>query len=290
MGEAFEQVHLFGSRGEVGTLLSASLGARSDVRFRGWSGETGPASYAAFHGHWKATGEEAKRSLVIIGGGRISSSLVELAKDHLLRVARLVDLWRETVWPERILLIGSAAGRLVEESPYGAVKRSQWMVLKSALPGDVQLRLLELHSLVPDSLPHRGIFAELLGQYEREGRVTVHHLSGARDYVSSRQLATVVSALATTKGPWKGPVTSVIEVGNGFPVRVSDWLQAFRSVFGEESEFREREPATKDREIVAATASLEEALNHAGPKWWEEFRQGVPVLEACVARWRSLKA
>ncbi len=283
------EVHFLGARGQLGEGLALQLESRSGLELRPWSGASGATSYTAFDEEWRRRSAESPECLVVIGGGRVHGGVAELVEDHLARLSRWIDLWNETVWPTRVALLGSAA-ELLAAGVYAAVKWSQRVLLESALPASgTALRVLRIHSVVPDAVPRRGLHGELLTQFRAGGSVSVHHLGGARDYVSIKQLGTVLAALAvgSSRDVWAASGSETIDVGNGVPVRVEDWLEAFRRVFGRETALHECAPSVSDPEIVADCGALNQLLSRCGPRWVVEFKSEVPDLEACVRRWQG---
>jgi nucleoside-diphosphate-sugar epimerase len=223
--------------------------------------------------------------VVVLAGGRSNGTAAELVDGHVTTAARAVDCFRAGGWPAGILVLASAA-ELLPQSVYGAIKRAQRELVAAACrDANVPCLALRLHSMVPRVRPGRGLFSELLAQYEAGGVVTVHHLGGARDYATADQLATVVATLVENPQAWSVPEPRLVEVGNGEPVRVSDWLRAFDRVFGAKATVRELAPGHPDPEIVADPEPLRQLLQRCAPGAWERYAEGHPVLEAMIQGW-----
>jgi len=276
-------VHLLGARGPVGAVLAEALAAEPGVALRGFSGEPGPRSYAAFLADWRGAADD----VVVVAGGSTRSALAELVDAHVTRLARALDRFEAAGWPGRLLLLGSAA-ELVPESTYGAVKAAQHRLAAAAAGArGVPFVCLRLHSLVPESRPARGLFAELLAQYEAGGAVSVHHLGGARDYVTGAQLGLACATIAAHPEAWADPAPRVVDVGNGAPVTVTDWLAAFRSEFAPEPALEEQRPGHPDRSIVADPAPLRGLLARCDPGAVARYDARRPDLGRLIRGWRA---
>ncbi|GEM_PF-4086992 len=276
-------VHLLGARGTVGAVLAGALAGAPGVALRGYSGAPGPWSYAAFLADWRGAPDD----VVVVAGGSSRGALAELVEAHVTRLARALDRFEAAGWPGRLLLLGSAA-ELVPESTYGAVKAAQHrLAAAAAATRGVPLVCLRLHSLVPESRPARGLFAELLTQYEAGGAVRVHHLGGARDYVSGAQLGLACATLAAHPEAWAAPAPRVVDVGNGAPITVTDWLAAFRGEFGPEPALEEQRPGHPDRSIVADPAPLRELLARCDPGAVARYEALRPDLGRLIRGWRA---
>jgi hypothetical protein len=273
-----------GARGAVGACLADALGSEAALRLSCWSGEPGPSSYGAFEERWRAAPEES--AVVVVSGGRSSGSQRELVDSHLGRVAGFVDLFEQSAWPAGMILVGSAA-ELLDLSPYGTIKGAQHRLLTALCArARVPLACLRLHSLVPRSRPTRGLFGELLLQFEAGGDVEVHHLGGARDYLVDVQLGIACAAVAARPRPWsEGKV--LVDIGNGAPVRVGDWLDAFAEVFARRPAIHERAPGYPDPEIVAEVAPLRALLSTCDPGAVQRYDAARPQLQAIIRGWRA---
>jgi hypothetical protein len=275
--------HLLGARGAVGEVLAAALGAAPGIELRGYSGAPGAASYAAFLEGWTPD----PSAVVVLAGGTSSGPVAALVEQHVARVARCLDRFGAVGWPGRVLLVGSAA-ELLSSSAYGALKGAQRRLLEAAAAAArVPAVCLRLHSMVPLTRPTRGLFAELLTQYEARGPVSVHHLGGARDYVSAAQLALACATVVSHPEAWDGPEPRVVDVGNGLPVTVSDWLDAFRAELGPEVAFTERAPDTRDPHVVADPGPLRELLARCDPAAVARYEAARPDLRGFVRGWRA---
>ncbi len=276
-------VHLLGARGPVGAVLARALAAEPGLVLRGYTGEPGPQSYAAFAADWRGASDD----VVFVAGGSTRGTLVDLVDAHVTRLARVLDRFEAAGWPGRLLLLGSAA-ELVPASTYGAVKAAQHRLAAAAAASrGVPMLCLMLHSLAPEARPARGLFAELLAQYEAGGPVSVHHLGGARDYVSSAQLGLACAVLASHPEAWPEPGPRGIEIGNGTPVTVAAWIAAFRGEFGPEPALEEQRPGHPDPSIVADPAPLRGLLARCDPGAVARYEALRPDLRQLVRGWRA---
>ncbi|MGD9762674.1 MAG: hypothetical protein AB7V27_03050 [Candidatus Binatia bacterium] len=274
---------LLGSRGTLGRALARRLVGRFTVT--AWSGAEGAGSYAAYAEMWRARGADGAQRPAVLAHGGAAEDASSLLRDLALRTASFIDLWDATKWPARLVLLGSAS-ELLPDSLYGAAKRAQRDIAETAARrAGTHMVTLRVHSLVPDGLPARGIFRDLLTCFRAGGPVRVRHLAGMRDYLSEEQLAAVAGA-ALVAPPDRLP--QVLDVGSGRGRRVMDWIEGFRAAFGIDAELRVERPDAVDAEIVADTAPLEAllaAVDSAGLARWLE---STPDPAACAARWRQL--
>ena len=277
--------HLLGARGSVGTILAEALEGRPGLHLVPWSGAEGLRSYDAFLDQWRECPEPG--SVVLFAGGRSRGSTAELSTGHIARAAALVDCFLDSNFPRAVLHLGSAA-ELVETSLYGTIKLAQRRLLETGCHhGRTPFLSLRLHSMVPTRRPDRGLFGELLTQYEAAGDapVSVHHLGGARDYLSDVQLAHAVRTLVAEPEAWAN-TTGAVELGNGEPVRVDDWLGAFAVVFGARR-VEERFPGFPDPEILADPAPLRELLENCSSGAAATYDFGHPDLVQVIRGWQA---
>jgi nucleoside-diphosphate-sugar epimerase len=269
----------------VGSILGEALDQTPNVELRRWSGAAGEGSYATFLDRWPR--QAAPLAVVVVAGGRSRGKLADLCEGHVARAARLVDCFTESHWPSAVLHLGSAA-ELVAGSVYGAVKGAQRQVLQAACQSSgAGFLSLRLHSLVPFRRPDRGLFAELLGQWEAGGEVSVHHLGGARDYLTAAQLAIAVSALVGHVDCWQSSPSATVDIGNGAAVRVADWLAAFAAAFGRQATVEERAPGFDDPEIVAEVTHLRNLLERCDPDASRRYDVARPDLVATIRGWQA---
>jgi nucleoside-diphosphate-sugar epimerase len=225
---ARREVHLLGARGPLGTEILARLSRETGVVAHPWSGAPGDSSYAEFLRRWRERPD--RDALVLFAGGRVGGDAATIVAEHVARTASCIDAFDAAGWPRRALVLSSAA-ELLPASVYGIAKRTQReLVAAAGRTAGARVVALRVHSVIPRMRPVRGLFGDLLRQFEAGGAVRVRHFGGARDYVTSAQVATIVAACVAADAAWESGAPPVVDVGNCPRITVPDWVKPYEAV------------------------------------------------------------